>query len=40
MSYYRRKTDRSTDRKAFQKTVDRTHYKNVISMPKRGGTRL
>lgn len=39
MSYHRRRTDRHNDRKAFQRTVDRTHYKNV-SMPKRGGTRL
>lgn len=37
---YRSSTNRSNDRKAFSKTVDRTHVLNVRSRPKRGGIRL
>lgn len=40
MSNYRRSTNRSTDKKVFHKTVDRTHYLNVRKPLKRGGVRL
>jgi len=38
---YRKKMERSKDRKHFSKSADKVNSKNLTSsMPKRGGTRL
>lgn len=40
MSYRRHKIDRRSSRRSFSRGADRTHVKNIMSGPMRGGIRL